>query len=786
MKINNNKITVSVNRRMINKPSKSDFARLNKYFELCETTVGNLIESIRSGYTHSFVFSDNKRSSSNFASADVVMLDFDGTITITELLNHEWVKDYGAFVYTTPSHSAEQHRLRLVLILEDTVINGDVLQALMKGLVTILPQADKQCTDAARPFHGNTNAEVFEIGNILSNHERDRLIELGSPKPKPKSVIIQKKQTELKLGQDEIRKMLNSIDPKPGYEIWRNICWAVKSWCLANNLDDEIGLSLIEEWSPDDCGGMKIKKLFNDYRDSGIHIGTLIHLAKEEGYDLPFDYKKSRTAEQVAFEDVFNWGYGYITVKDKLYVYNDGYYQDIDDDKAKQLIAKYFHSYETENGKNKYAKTRAVEEALKYVKSHTNVDPNLVNPDGINLKNGFLTINESGSKLVAKLQKHSPQHFCLYKSGVAYVEDIETTSIKKILNDMLDEKDQKIVLGVIASSLFGLDRIKAKHGRTVKALFLNGQGANGKDVLRTWTSEILDNKFMSAISTDKFKGTNRFFLASIVGSKLNWPSENRSLHLDSSEILKACITGDTVEIEEKGKPIYSYNPKAGFIFNSNSMPYIGGQSEAIRSRFCVIEFPYVFTDKPDPKNKYHKPADPRLKNDIEYIRTKIAPAFLKLLIGSYSDVFNIGIDYTHCIDRMEDIIRDSDHFYEIIEYLEQCDTSEGLTASELLTGIHKIYSKLGYIKSGSFGKQDQFIEPGDYDKLVRSNKEVKRRIKKYFPNLKESKGSSGRKVGVKFSSNFDSIFVSDYDSLSEVDQDDEHGEDIEDIEGLPL
>lgn len=783
MKINNNKITVSVNRRMINKPSKSDFARLNKYFELCETTVGNLIESIRSGYTHSFVFSDNKRSSSNFASADVVMLDFDGTITITELLNHEWVKDYGAFVYTTPSHSAEQHRLRLVLILEDTVINGDVLQALMKGLVTILPQADKQCTDAARPFHGNTNAEVFEIGNILSNHERDRLIELGSPKPKTKSVIIQKKQTELKLGQDEIRKMLNSIDPKPGYEIWRNICWAVKSWCLANKLDDDIGIELINEWSPDDCNGDKVRSLFNEYQDSGIHIGTLIHLAKENGYDLPYDYKKLRTAEQVAFEDVFNFGHGYITVNDVMHVYNDGYYKALEDGEVRQLITRYFHSYETTSGKNQYAKALCANEALKYAKSHTYLNANLVNPDGVNLQNGFLTIEENDLGLLVKLNKHSPDHYCLYKSQVVYDENVDTSNVRKILDDMLRSEDQKIVLGVIASSMFGLKRIQAKHGRVVRALFLNGQGSNGKDVLKTWTLEILDNKFISAIPTDKFKGTNRFFLAPIVGSKLNWPSENRSLYLDNSEILKACITGDTVEIEEKGKPIYNYNPRAGFIFNSNSMPHIGGQAEAIRSRFCIIEFPFVFRDKPDLKNQYHKQADPRLKNDFDYIRTKIAPGFLKLLIESYDDVFKSGIDYSHCENRIEDIIHDSDHFYEIIEYMEECDVSEGSTASDLLSGVHKIYKKLGYMKSGDFNSSDRFIDPGDFDKLVRSNKEVKRRIKKYFPNLKESRSSSGRKVGVKFSSNFDSIFVSDYDSLSEVDQDDEHGEDIE---GLPL
>ena len=765
---------------MIDKPSTSEFAKLNRHIETVEMDVEDLVKSIKSGYSHSFVFSDNKRSADNFISADVVMLDFDGTIQLDELLNHEWVKQYGAFVYTTPSHTDNEHRLRLVIVLEKAIIDKDTLKNLMKALVKVFPQADQQCVDAARLFHGNTNAQVSMLNNIVPSSEIERLIKYCTVNKKNKTNYVQKRnQTELKLDHNEIRKMLDFIDAEPGYDPWIKCCWAIKSWCAANNLDDDIGIELINEWSPDDCNGDKVRSLFNEYQDSGIHIGTLIHLAKENGYDLPYDYKKQRTAEQVAFEDVFNFGYGYITVNDVMHVYNDGYYKALEDGAVRQLITRYFHTYETTSGKNQYAKALCANEALKYVKSHTYLNANLVNPDGVNLQNGFLTIEENDLGLLVKLNKHSPDHYCLYKSQVIYDENVDTSNVRKILDDMLRSEDQKIVLGVIASSMFGLKRIQAKHGRVVRALFLNGQGSNGKDVLKTWTSEILDNKFISAIPTDKFKGTNRFFLAPIVGSKLNWPSENRSLYLDNSEILKACITGDTVEIEEKGKPIYNYNPRAGFIFNSNSMPHIGGQAEAIRSRFCIIEFPFVFRDKPDLKNQYHKQADPRLKNDFDYIRTKIAPGFLKLLIESYDDVFKNGIDYSHCENRIEDIIHDSDHFYEIIEYMEECDVSEGSTASDLLSGIHKIYKKLGYMKSGGFNSSDRFIDPGDFDKLVRSNKEVKRRIKKYFPNLKESRSSSGRKLGVKFSSNFDNSLSLVDDYLNKVD-DDEH------IEELPL
>jgi P4 family phage/plasmid primase-like protien len=76
---------------------------------------------------------------------------------------------------------------------------------------------------------------------------------------------------------EEIAKMLSHIPPRPDYETWLKIASAV--WSELPMLE---GAQILHEWSPEEKDGEYASK--HKARLQQIGIGTLIHIAKENGY----------------------------------------------------------------------------------------------------------------------------------------------------------------------------------------------------------------------------------------------------------------------------------------------------------------------------------------------------------------------------------------------------------------------------------------------------------------------------------------------------------------------
>ena len=76
---------------------------------------------------------------------------------------------------------------------------------------------------------------------------------------------------------EEIAKMLSYIPPRPDYETWLKIASAV--WSVLPMLD---GAQLLHEWSPEERDGEYASK--HKARLKQVGIGSLIHIAKENGY----------------------------------------------------------------------------------------------------------------------------------------------------------------------------------------------------------------------------------------------------------------------------------------------------------------------------------------------------------------------------------------------------------------------------------------------------------------------------------------------------------------------
>lgn len=171
----NKPLRLSINKRLINKDELGDTLAKAEGFEPCQITVNELIAHIKEGYAYCAEL-DGRRNSANFVATDILSIDVDGGMTLTEALGHPIVKNYASFIYTTCSHTPDAQRFRVVFALEETLLNGDDVRAATRSLALKL-HGDRKAIDPARMFYGNTKAEITEIGMTLPTAMIDELIE---------------------------------------------------------------------------------------------------------------------------------------------------------------------------------------------------------------------------------------------------------------------------------------------------------------------------------------------------------------------------------------------------------------------------------------------------------------------------------------------------------------------------------------------------------------------------------------------------------------------------------
>ena len=310
---------------------------------------------------------------------------------------------------------------------------------------------------------------------------------------------------------------------------------------------------------------------------------------------------------QQAVNALYSGGH-WICVAEVLYEWVGTHYSMVEDASEKQRIQKILNTLavEDKNGNISYphANPRKVKEALEWIKMKYAVSAKVVNPTGyLNCTNGVLTFDwTTGLPQSAFTSPHDPsQHYFTCRPVVKFDPDADPIFCNQLLK-ALDEPQRSIFLKLLAASL-DLPEVRRLKGRIVRAALLNGEGNNGKDSLRLAISLIFGGRGITSATLADFKqydAGKKFALAKLVDSRINWASENSTfVPIDNLEVLKALITGDTIEIENKFERGYETNPDLVLFFNINGVPTIQAGLEAIKSRYTVISFDKIFTPNPD-------------------------------------------------------------------------------------------------------------------------------------------------------------------------------------------
>ena len=223
--------------------------------------------------------SDNRREDT-FVSRELIMIDIDSGMTISELFEDDFYNRYGAGFYTTPSHQDHAHRFRIMFRLAVPITDSQKLSKLNRMLLRVFDQADAACKDATRIFYGTRNCKFREQRpNLLHPEEVDALV--GELTRLEEAEMKTHSQTEHRPLSDQQRQRVLDLLRQSFvgyYPTWRNIAWGLKA-----------GGFELKDFQYVTAGMMNAKTDFEarqvwesgQARDGGVTMGSVIHFLRQ-------------------------------------------------------------------------------------------------------------------------------------------------------------------------------------------------------------------------------------------------------------------------------------------------------------------------------------------------------------------------------------------------------------------------------------------------------------------------------------------------------------------------
>jgi len=173
-------IQIATNTVVINKlPPGHPFwnSELTAGFNNVSLSLDELASHIKDGHPFTTQHKD-RRTTANFLQSNLLTIDIDRNMRWEEALTSPYIQRNAALLYTTPSHSEELHKFRVVFITEDLICDSNQMRHAYLGLIDRF-NSDDSCQDACRLFFGSKDCDLVQLDNVMSSEELKRLIARG-------------------------------------------------------------------------------------------------------------------------------------------------------------------------------------------------------------------------------------------------------------------------------------------------------------------------------------------------------------------------------------------------------------------------------------------------------------------------------------------------------------------------------------------------------------------------------------------------------------------------------
>lgn len=258
-------------------------------------------------------------------------------------------------------------------------------------------------------------------------------------------------------------------------------------------------------------------------------------------------------------------------------------------------------------------------EVFTLVKSRLKVVQTCVIPYYVPVNNGVWdmeskTLYPFSTDLVFTSKIHTNLNLAATNPVISIPEDNSTWDVDTFFNELGSPEFQLSIKEVIQAACLPL------APRNKMVLFMNTAGNNGKGTICQIIRNLLGKHSVISIPIADF--SKQFALADLPKAVAVVVDENNVSHFSQGlGNLKAVITGDTVQIEQKYEKTYDYSFHGLILQCVNDFPKVDDKSNSFRRRLLVIFFQNCFTGK---EKRY-------IKDRLIY-RTDVLEYILKVLL----------------------------------------------------------------------------------------------------------------------------------------------------------
>ncbi len=306
-----------------------------------------------------------------------------------------------------------------------------------------------------------------------------------------------------------------------------------------------------------------VKRAFG-YKDKTAKKGKQ---EKESELDLALYLKKKHT---LIFSE-----------EGQFYRYLEGYYQKVSENSLVNVMTKEFGCL----------KNNIINLILRYIKAKSEVAVDVLNNDPyLNLKNGLFDIK------TCVFTPHRSDVLSTIRLNVAYDPQADCPLWKESVKRIVQNQDNIELI----QEFFGLCMTQETYD---KALFITGEGSNGKSTLLDVLKGILGNDNTCEVQLEQLEKSH--YVAQLHNKLLNISTEIGAKGTVCDDIFKKVVAHDYIMGDHKFGHPFSFRPACKLIFAANSMPRTNDKSKAFYRRMLIVSLSNEFTDK-DGKHKYYR------------------------------------------------------------------------------------------------------------------------------------------------------------------------------------
>ena len=199
------------------------------------------------------------------------------------------------------------------------------------------------------------------------------------------------------------------------------------------------------------------------------------------------------------------------------------------------------------------------------------------------LKNGLWDIKNR------KLIDFTPSVVCTNRIPTKYNPNADTKEIDRIIGSFVKyrEFDKRLIYEMIGSIFY------PNKNQIAKAFMIIGNMSNGKSVFFRLLENLLGKDNRSTLDL-KALG-NRFSTILLKGKIVNLGDDISGKFIIETDIFKKLVTGESMNVEEKGKQGIDTSFSITLIFTANKVPGIDDPTGAILRRLIFIKFDNNFS-----------------------------------------------------------------------------------------------------------------------------------------------------------------------------------------------